>query len=338
VAVSVVLAASDTTDREDGSPVVPELLRVTQVTLESEGVISIRLEHPRGLFLPRTLPGAHLEIQLPSGLTRQYSLCGDPDDSSAYTIAVLLEAAGRGGSRELHSLPLIGRTLRVRALRNHFPLVDAPSYLLIAGGIGVTPMLAMVGELARGDKPWSLLYLGRSRKTMPFLDLLAQVGADHVRVVSKDQSKRLNVARVISRSPVDTVVYCCGPDELMSEVQQVCHGLTPPRDVYIERFAATKGNPLKSDVPLGQFTVVLRKRGTEIVVPPDRSILDVVRDVDSSVPFSCEEGFCGSCETRVLEGVPAHADDVLSPDERVRGDTMMICVSRAASDRLVLDL
>lgn len=316
-------------------------LRVTRVSYEADRVISVRLEHPDGRDLPAWSPGAHLDLQLPSGLTRQYSLCGDPADRTGYTFAVLLKEAGRGGSTELHSLPLVGRTITVRAVRNHFELGDSPSYLLIAGGIGITPMVPMVRELAGGSAPWSLEYLGRARGGMAFTRELRALGGHRVQVRPRDEVDRLDVEAAIAATDPETAVYCCGPDALVNAVADACASAVPPRPLHMERFAA--GSMPARDQAVGAqdrsaFTVTLSRSGVELVVPPDRSILEVVRDVVPRVPFSCEEGYCGSCETRVLGGVPDHADDILSPEEHEANDTMMICVSRSRAANLVLDL
>jgi ferredoxin-NADP reductase len=271
---------------------------------------------------------------------RQYSLCGDPADRAGYTFAVLLEEAGRGGSAELHRLPLVGRAIVVRAVRNHFELVDSPSYLLIAGGIGITPMVPMVRELAGGSARWSLEHLGRTRGGMAFTRELRALGGHRVRVRPRDEVDRLDVEAAIAASDPETAVYCCGPDGLMKAVAEACASALPPRPLHMERFAA--GSMPTRDQAVAQdrsaFTVTLSRSGVELVVPPDRSILEVVRDIVPDVPFSCEEGYCGSCETRVLGGIPDHADDILSPEEREANDTMMICVSRSRAANLVLDL
>jgi ferredoxin-NADP reductase len=319
----------------------PRPFRVTQVSYEANRVISIRLEHPDGRELAPWAPGAHLDLQLPSGLIRQYSLCGDPADRTGYTFAVLLEEDGRGGSAELHSLPLVGRTLTVRAVRNHFQLGDSPGYLLIAGGIGVTPMVPMVRQLAGGSAPWNLAYLGRTRGGMAFTRELRALGGRSVWIFPRDEADRLDVRAAIDATSPETAVYCCGPDGLLNAVAGACASAVPPRALHTERFAA--GSTPARDQPAESrdrttFTVTLGRSGAELVVPPERSILDVVRDVVPDVPYSCEEGYCGSCETRVLGGAPDHADDILSPEERAANDTMMICVSRSLAPNLILDL
>jgi ferredoxin-NADP reductase len=323
---------------------VPRELRIHQVTWEAEDVISIRLQHPRGKELPAWEPGAHLDVVLPSGLIRQYSLCGDPEDRYAYTIAVLLEVDGRGGSRELHETALAGSTLVVRGPRNHFTLEPADSYLLIAGGVGITPILAMVRLLSRGNAPWRLVYGGRSRKSMAFREELDGLGGDRVEFVPQDEHGLLDLDEVLSSMNPGTHVYCCGPSPMIAAVEKRCQALKVGR-LHVERFAAAEASPVDAgggDMPAGdsnqEFEVELRRTGATVTVPPGITVLEAIRDVVPEVMTSCEEGFCGTCETQVLEGTPEHHDTILSTAERERGNTMMICVGRACSRRLVLDL
>ena len=310
-------------------------LLVTQIRLEARSVISLRLEAPPGVQLPRWEPGAHIDLELPSGLLRQYSLCGDPADRSAYVIAVLREPQSRGGSNELHDTSLVGRTLVVRAVRNHFSLTDAPSTLLIGGGIGITPLLPMAAQLFRRADPWQLVYLGRDLHDMPFAHTLAQYG-DHVTIHASGEG-RLDIATLIAGTDPTTAVYCCGPEELMRAAQEACGA----RSFHMERFNASPGASRRDTagtVNDATFTVTLQRTKVDLPVPPNRTILEVVRDVVPTVPSSCEEGYCGSCETRVLAGTVDHRDDILDDAERDANDTMFICVSRASSPNLVLDL
>jgi ferredoxin-NADP reductase len=314
-------------------------LLVRQVRLEAAGVVSLTLADPDGGELPPWRPGAHIDLRLPSGTVRQYSLCGAPDDPYTYTVAVLREERGRGGSVEVHDAGLVGRTLQVRGPRNHFALVAAPHHLFLAGGIGVTPILAMVREVAAAGGSWELYYGGRSRDTMAFVPALSAVDADRVHVVPQDEQGLLPIAALVDAAPDGTAVYCCGPEGMVAAVTTACAGR--PGALHVERFGAPPGTP---PVTVGAldgatgFTVELRRSGLLLDVPADRTLLEVVREAAPDVAFSCEEGFCGSCETRVLAGVPEHHDTVLSDEERKSGDTMMICVGRSASELLALDL
>jgi ferredoxin-NADP reductase len=313
-------------------------LLVKTATWEADGVLSLRLVDPDGGELPAWEPGAHLDLVLPSGLVRQYSLCGHPDDRRGYTIAVLLETAGRGGSREVHETALVGKTVSARGPRNRFPLVDASSYLFLAGGIGITPILAMVREVSARGADWRLAYGGRARSTMAFVDELVALGPGRVDIVAQDERGILDLDALLGQATAGTAVYCCGPEGLLAATEQCCRDTGRQISLHVERFAAAGTTEPAGDSMAAAFEVELRRSGGVLTVPPGRSILDVVRDVVPETMSSCEEGFCGTCETRVLEGVPEHHDTILSAKERERGQTMMICVGRSKSSRLVLDL
>jgi len=292
-------------------------LRVAARETVAEGVVQLRLE---GRDLPRWEPGAHIDLVLPSGLVRQYSLCGDPADRSAYTVATRLVEDGRGGSREVHEQVRVGAELEVRGPRNRFPLVEAPAYVFVAGGIGITPVLPMLRALPEGAN-WRLLYAGRTRESMPFLDEIENLGADRVTVVSG----RPELGSLLTELPEGTVVYCCGPEGLMAAVAERLP------DVRLERFAPRA--KLGGDAT---FEVELRRSGRTLTVSADSSVLAAVRAELPNTLYSCEQGFCGTCQQRVLEGEVEHRDELLTDAERA--DSMLICVSRARSERLVLDL
>ncbi|MBT2441473.1 oxidoreductase [Streptomyces sp. ISL-36] len=299
---------------------------VTGRTTPAEGVVQLRLE---GTGLPAWQPGAHVDLVLPSGLVRQYSLCGDPADPDTYTVATrLIEEArgGRGGSREVHEQLHEGTEIEIRGPRNRFPLVDAPAYVFVAGGIGITPLLPMLRAADRAGADWRLLYGGRSRATMPYLDEIEKLGGDRVTVVAEDESGLVELG-FLSGVPEETAVYCCGPDGLMDAVAAA---MPEGRSPYLERFspAATAGG--------GPFEVELRRSGRTLTVAADQSVLAAVRAEVPGVSYSCEQGFCGTCQQRVLEGEIDHRDELLTDAERT--DSMLICVSRCAGERLVLDL
>ncbi|MFI9758234.1 PDR/VanB family oxidoreductase [Streptomyces sp. NPDC051963] len=292
-------------------------LPVASCETVAEGVVQLRFE---GRELPRWKPGAHLDVVLPSGLVRQYSLCGDPADTSSYTVATRLVPDGRGGSREVHEQVRVGVELEVRGPRNRFPLAEAVSYVFVAGGIGITPILPMVRALPAGVE-WRLLYCGRSRASMPFLEEVERLGADRVTVVEG----RPDLDELFANAPDGAAVYCCGPEGLMAAVEQRFP------DVRLERFAphtSTEGN--------GSFEVELRRSGRTLTVDADSTVLATVRAELPDTPYSCEQGFCGTCRQRVLAGEVEHRDELLTDAER--GDSMLLCVSRARSDRLVLDM
>ncbi len=315
-------------------------LRVEELRPEAEGVVSLRLVQPDGGPLPAWAPGAHLDVRLPSGLLRQYSLCGTPGDPTGYRIAVLREAEGRGGSLEIHDTPLVGRELGVRGPRNHFALIAAPRYLFLAGGIGITPILPMIRQASGRGVRWRLVYGGRTRASMAFVDELLALPGGEVELVPQDEQGLLPLDRILGATGDDTPVYCCGPEPMIKAVEEGCARHLPREALHVERFSATSSPKPPSPEPVDPetFEVELRRSDVVLQVPPDRTVLEVVRDVVPDMPSSCEEGFCGACETTVLEGVPEHHDTILSDEERATCGTMMICVGRSCSPRLVLDV
>ncbi|MER7699563.1 MULTISPECIES: PDR/VanB family oxidoreductase [unclassified Streptomyces] len=306
-------------------------LLITGRTAVAEGVVQLRLE---GAGLPPWEPGAHLDLVLPSGLVRQYSLCGDPADTGAYTVAARLVADGRGGSREVHEQLRVGLEVEVRGPRNRFPLADdAPGHVFVVGGIGITPVLPMLRSLAASGAEWRLLYGGRSRASMPFLAEIGKLGADgdRVTVVAQDEAGHPDVAGALTGLAPGTAVYCCGPAPLMAAVAAA---LPEGHPLHLERFSATTGEV--SGPGSGAFEVELRRSGRTVPVRAGQSVLAAVRATVPHVAYSCEQGFCGTCQQRVLEGEIDHRDELLTDDERV--DSMLICVSRCRGGRLVLDL
>lgn len=303
-------------------------LIVTERVPVADGVVQLRMEGPA---LPRWQPGAHLDLVLPSGLVRQYSLCGDPDDPGTYTVATRLVEGGRGGSREVHEQLREGAEIEVHGPRNRFPLVEAEAYVFVAGGIGITPVLPMLRSLAARGANWRLLYGGRSRGSMPFLDEIEKLGAEggRVTVVAQDESGHPDTAAALADIAPGTAVYCCGPEPLMDAVTAALpEGCT----LHLERFSAASADVADS----GAFEVELHRSGRTVQVGAGQSVLAAVRAELPHVAYSCEQGFCGTCQQRVLEGEIDHRDELLTDDER--GDSMLICVSRCRGGRLVLDL
>jgi len=300
----------------------------------ADGAVRLTLRHPAGVPMPPWSPGAHLDLVLPIGVVRQYSLCGDPANRSVLQVAVLREPGGRGGSRFVHDELAAGDMVRIRGPRNHFPLVTAPRYLFIAGGIGVTPILPMVAEVDARDADWLLAYGGRTRSSMAFRDELSERYGDRVHVWPHDEKGFLDLDRLLGTPRPNTAVYCCGPEPLLAAVEQRCTAW-PPGSLHVERFAP------KADTTSGvttAFQVELARSRRTITVPPGKSILRAVEEAGVAVLSSCREGTCGTCETPVVDGIPDHRDSLLSEEEQAANDTMMICVSRARSRRLTLDL
>ncbi|MFJ8494894.1 cytochrome P450 [Streptomyces sp. NPDC094038] len=317
----------------------PTALRVTEVRAASEGVVAVDLALPDGADLPSWRPGAHIELRLPSGRLRHYSLCGEPADAATWRIGVLHEPAGRGGSAELLELARPGATFAVRGPRNHFSLVDAPSYLFVAGGIGVTPILAMVREAAARGTPFSVVYGGRTRATMAFADELTAVAGDALTLLPQDEAGLPDLPRLLGGLDRDTAVYACGPAPMLAAIERECARLGLTGRLHLERFTAGDDLETAFDSAANRpFEVRLARTGGTLTVPADRRLIEVVRDAVSGLSYDCEKGYCGACETRVLAGTPEHRDSVLSEEEREAGRTMMICVGRCQGDRLVLDL
>lgn len=318
------------------------VLVVDAVDAVADGVVALTIVHPDGASLPPWTPGAHVDLILGGDgepeIVRQYSLCGSPSQARSIRVGVLREPASRGGSVYVHERLTVGARVRVRGPRNHFPLVAAPRYVFVAGGIGITPLLPMIAEADAAGADWVLYYVGRSRATMAFLDELSGYG-ERVHLVPRDEADPLDVAALLAGPREDTLVYCCGPERLLLAVEAACGngaGGWPVGALHLERFAAKE-----IEAPQGgerSFEVVLASSGLTLVVPPDRSIFDVVQDAGVSVLGSCHEGICGTCEQVVLEGEVDHRDSVLSDSEKAANDAMMVCVSRCLSDRLVLDL
>ncbi|GAA1881294.1 cytochrome P450/oxidoreductase [Williamsia serinedens] len=300
----------------------------------ADGVVELTLTAPSGDPLPEWGPGAHAELILRPGLTRHYSLCGDPADRSSWTVAVLREQDGRGGSAFVHDELSEGATLQVTHPRNHFALVPSPRYLFVAGGIGITPIRAMIAAAEADGAEWELVYCGRSRATMAFLDEFAD--DDRVTVWAKDErGDRLDLDAVLGEPRPDTLVYSCGPVGFLDAVEEKC-AAWPDGSLHLERFVAKT-----IDAPAGaldSFEVECVESGVTVTVSEGTSMFEAVEEAGVDVMGSCMEGICGTCQADVLGGTPDHRDSVLTRAERERGDTVMLCVSRSLSQKLTLDL
>ncbi|MCY0385919.1 PDR/VanB family oxidoreductase [Robbsia sp. Bb-Pol-6] len=325
-------------------------------------------------ILPAWTPGAHIDLLLPSGAVRSYSLCGDPADRTRYDIAVLRDVDGRGGSNEIHDTQWVGRQVAVIGPRNTFVCEPAPHVVFIAGGIGITPLWPMLRAVAAAGASWEMHYLGRSRAAMAFLGGIERTAANArrtdngagapsratVHIVARDEGGHFDADATLAAAPSGSAVYCCGPERLMQAVERACAGR---HALHLERFGrpalpaalapvlaqnearadgAGGTSPGSADDapcdPDSAFQVVLQRSGVTLQVGPDASILEVVRQVRRDLTFSCSSGYCGTCETRVLGGRPDHRDDVLSDAEKAANRSMMICVGRSCSATLVLDL
>ncbi|AVP71420.1 PDR/VanB family oxidoreductase [Prescottella equi] len=310
------------------------LLHLRSRRICADGVIELELVDPRGDALPAWAPGAHIDLVLRDGLTRQYSLCGDPANRTAWHIAVLLDPAGRGGSQHVHEHLIEGATVRVRGPRNHFALRPAEHYLFIAGGIGITPLLPMVAAVHAAGADWTMFYGGRTRASMAYAEHLVERYGTRVTLVPQDEQGLLDLDSILARPRPGTEMYCCGPATLLDAVRTRCTNWLPDR-IHTESFTPLADEMAGDDV---DFEIEIASDGSVLTVPANQSILDVLLNRGIDVLSSCGEGTCGSCETPVLSGVIDHRDTVLEPSERAANDRLMICVSRAACQRLVLDL
>ncbi|WP_327358757.1 PDR/VanB family oxidoreductase [Streptomyces sp. NBC_01304] len=322
----------------DRTPTARELV-VSETIQEADGILGLVLTDPTGADLAPWAPGAHVELTLPSGLVRHYSLCGDPADRSRYRLGILRERDGRGGSEEIHTSDLTGRRLLVGAPVNRFPLVEAERYVFVAGGIGITPLLPMVRHLAGAGAPWSLVYGARTREAMAYVDELSGLTGGDVTLVAQDTEGHPDLDQALKGLQAGTVVYACGPEALLRAVEDRCEQWPARGALHVERFgSAPEQDGTREQGDEEAFEVVLGRTGSTLEVPADRTLLEVVREAVPLVPYSCEEGWCGTCVTGVLDGEPDHRDDVLTDEERDSNAMVMLCVSRCRTGRLTLDL
>lgn len=311
-------------------------LKVRKARIVGQDVMELVLVNSSGADLPVWEPGAHIHVHLPSGVIRQYSLCGSPADRKTYRIAVLRQPDGRGGSVEVHTALTEGVIFRASYPQNHFPLAAAPAYLFIAGGIGITPILPMIVKADREGAAWKLLYGGRTLASMSYRDELAD-WPDAVSIRPEDEYGLLDLAGALAERPAGSLVYCCGPEPLIQAVQRQCEARSEPEVFHFERFGA--GQPAAGAGDDNEaFEVELVRSGVTLHVPADRTLLEVVREVVPDMPSSCEAGYCGTCELRVVHGVPLHRDTIMTDEEKAAGQSMMICVGRSLTPRLGLDI
>lgn len=311
-------------------------LVVARKDLVAAGVVRLTLARKDGVELPPWDPGAHIDLRFASkgvDYVRQYSLCGEVADRQHWQVAVRRAADGRGGSAHIHDAFAEGDTIHVSAPRNNFPLTQAKRYLFIAGGIGITPILPMIAQVSAADADWRLVYCGRSADSMAFIDDVLAIGGGKVSLHESDLRGQFDLAALIGQADPETVLYCCGPEPMLSSIDEICASW-PAERVHYERFSRREDGSAEVDTA---FEVEFARSKLVVTVPPDRSILDIAEENGVEIDSSCQEGVCGSCETRVLCGTPDHRDSVLSEKERAAGQTMMVCVSRSCSARLVLD-
>jgi ferredoxin-NADP reductase len=307
-----------------------------RVVAHDQDVIALTLTAPDGRGLPRWHPGAHIDVHLPSGLVRQYSLCGDPGVTDSYRIAVRRIPGGGGGSIEVHDDLAVGASITTGGPRNAFPLTvpgygsPAQRFRFIAGGIGITPILPMLAKAESLGVEWSMVYAGRSRDTLPFLEELACFG-DRIEIRTDDEAGLPSAAELLGDCQDGTTVYACGPAPVLTALRAELAGRDDV-ELHFERFAAP---PVVDGTA---FTATVASTGTAIAVGADETLLTALNREGVHAPYSCQQGFCGTCRTRVLAGRVEHRDTLLTGPERDAG-TMLICVSRADGDaELLLDL
>jgi len=308
-------------------------LRVVAMRYLAQGTHLYELRDMEDGVLPSAEAGAHIDLHLPNGLVRQYSLVIGEPGSRSYFIAVKQDTEGRGGSHWLHNNLRLEMLLEVGLPRNNFPLVsDAEQSVLIAGGIGITPILSMVRELRERGSVWELHYSCRSRSEMAFLEMLPKVPQVHLHLDDENDGAFLDLGRIVSAAPPAAHLYCCGPLPMLQAFEAASAGRMRER-VHVEYFKAPEPTAATRS-----FIVELARSGRTVVVPCGQSILETLLDAGVNVPYSCSEGICGACETVVLDGTPEHRDHILSEAERATGRTMMICCSGSKTDSLILDL
>jgi len=315
-------------------------VKIAKITEEADGIKSFEFSHPDGSALPAFTAGSHIHVHVGDEMTRQYSLCNDPSETHRYVVAVLKDRNGRGGSLAMHETLKEGQYISISGPDNHFPLAgrEAKFHLLLAGGIGVTPMMAMMEELDRAGKPYALHYCTRTPEQTAFLSRLRpRIDEDKV-ILHHDggePGKGLDIPGLVTNYKVGTHIYACGPAGFMKAFN-ACLGAWPPHAVHQEYFTARELTEEEKTWDAKAFTVKLAKTGKTVDVPEGQSIVVALRASGIEVETDCEEGYCGTCITRFLEGEPVHRDSVLDEDDREK--YVMVCCARSKSDTLVLDL
>ncbi|WP_416051007.1 PDR/VanB family oxidoreductase [Cupriavidus basilensis] len=318
-------------------------LIVSRMTAEAEGILGIELRRPCGGALPAFTAGAHIDVHLPGNIVRQYSLCNDSAETDRYCLGVGLAPSSRGGSQYVHEGLKEGDALAVSAPRSLFGIDAAASaHLFIAGGIGITPILSMIRWCEANGRPWKLLYCMRSRQRAAYLDTLSRYGERvQLHVDDESQGALADLASFLGGLHEGGHVYCCGPLPLMDAVAVKAEAAGVPRAAtHFERFSA---DPRQASADAGAdadtaFTVVLHRHGGRFTVPAGSTILETLEHNSLPLPFSCREGLCRSCEVPLLSGKADHRDYVLSDEEREANTAIMICVSRALTPELELDI
>ncbi|MDB5991491.1 MAG: oxidoreductase [Herbaspirillum sp.] len=313
-------------------------VKVINKVLEAQDIASFELARTDGASLPPFSAGSHIDVQVKGDIVRQYSLCNHPGETHRYLIAVLRDPASRGGSIAMHDQVQIGDVISISEPKNHFPLAPAKHALLLAGGIGVTPILCMAERLAQIGADFEMHYAARSPERMAFrkrIESGAFAGRVHFHFDDGDPQQKLDVKKVLADAPADAALYVCGPSGFIDYVIGAAQAAGKPAEtIHKEYFGAV----LQTTADDGQFQIKLASSGAVYSVPADKTVLEVLVENGVDVPYSCEQGVCGTCLTRVLEGIPDHRDMYLSDEEQAQNAQFMPCCSRSKSTLLVLDL
>ncbi|TBU96407.1 PDR/VanB family oxidoreductase [Phytopseudomonas dryadis] len=308
---------------------------VHTLRFEAPGIISVELRPQGDAAFPSFAPGAHIDLHLGNGLVRSYSLLNSPADSGRYVVGILRDRNSRGGSAYVHQNLRVGMPVPISPPRNLFQLDESAGHtVLVAGGIGITPIHCMLNRLRELGKSVELLYCARTRKEAAFVEELAASGAKVHLYFDDEQGGPIDLRAFLAERPASAHFYCCGPTPMIDAFENHCESLGHA-NVHVERFAAA---PQAPSAPQGSYEVQLARSGQNIEVPSGKSLLDALLESGIEVDCSCREGVCGACETRVLEGEPDHRDGVLTKAEKAANKTMMVCVSGCKGSRLVLDL
>ena len=323
----------DTSEMENS----PLELWITDFKSEAKDIVVLELQHPQKKPLSPFTAGSHLEVYLKNGCIRHYSILNCPSETHRYVIAVGLAADGRGGSTFLHQTLRVGDTLKVSTPRNNFQLLDTSTYCFIAGGIGITPILSMIRWCITHKKKWRLFYSARNKHRTGFYEELLHLEPENVHFHFNDEhnGQHLDISQVVATLVPDEHIYCCGPDTLMQTVKNLTDHL-PTKQIHFEWFSAPELALAKTDSE--SFVVKLKRSNQEIPVRADQSILEALEDAGMDLAFSCRAGICRTCEVSVCSGTPEHLDIILNEDEKLANNTMLICVSRAKSAVIELDL
>ncbi len=307
-------------------------MRLTAIRYEAHETHSFEFSPLDGALLPPVEPGAHIDIHLPNGMMRQYSLVTAEGPRHSYVVGIKKDRASRGGSKYVHDQLKVGQIVKIGGPRNNFPLEESAAHsVLIAGGIGITPIYCMAQRLMSQGKPWTMYYSCRERSEAAFLDALSGRPEVNLHFDAESAGKFLDLQAIVAAAPAGAHFYCCGPTPMLKAYEEATKNL-PEGHMHIEYFTAAEEAATE-----GGYTVVLQRSGQEFAIPEGKTILQVLREAGLDVTYSCEEGVCGACETAVISGTPDHRDNILTDREREESKTMMICCSGSKSSKLVLD-